>query len=250
MIQDAETIKHGHCTSRDDWRFGPDWKDEAETRAGLLAGAAPAAARAAYEAMREEFRELAASAPAPTRRRRQVWADQGEDIDVDRMNARHDRPWRSTKIGRAAPSIRLAINYALSCTNGPANFAALAAAAALIADRYTLAGYAVEIVAVHASTGSSSAKRHEAEALIYSYPVKGSGEPLDIERLLATGAPGLCRHYVHAIIGRDTGDPLRGICRLPQCTAEVLGVAHIIGNHWEGAKEQVRQIVSQASAAA
>ena len=263
LIDDATEAKGDIRPGRDDWRYGKDWPDEATTRAGLVAGDAPAEALAAYEIIRakQEAARLAASEQAaPTRRRRQVWADQGDEIDPDRLNTGHATPWRTTKIGRTAPIVRLGINIALSCFNTPETFADTIARAVSIVDTLTLAGYSIEIIGIHASTVSTHSRRrsiHE-RGTVYTWIAKAADEPLDTLRLLSLSAPGLCRAYCHALLHRDTGDPARGICQMPHDLAEIIETSHIIGRHWPSdwrgwreidAEEQIAAIIAASTAA-
>lgn len=250
-IIDAADAKSTHYPSdRADWTYGGDWTDEPTTRAGLLAGEAPAAALAAYEALSSQYSaDTLNTQPAPTRRRRQVWSDQGDEIDTDRMNARHDRPWRATVIGRNAPIIRLALNIGLSGGNDSATFAQVAATAAAIADALTLSGYSVEIIGVCATQNPSGS------GTVYTFPLKSSHEPLDARRILSASAPGLLRAYLLDQCKEDNGTPTGGTAALPRNLAEIIGTPHIIARHWENGTEispaeQARRIIDACKSAA
>jgi hypothetical protein len=230
-------------TSRDEWRYGTEWKDEQETRAGLLAGLAPASAFKAYEKVRPTFDALAISANAngSTRRRRRVWGDEGDEVCISRMLSDSPAPWSRTVIGRTAPIVRLAINIALSCNNTPDDFAGSVATAVAAADALTVRGLSVEIVGTHA-TARSRHTNQEGRGTVYTWPVKGASEPIDTARLLSLAAPGLCRAYCHSLLEKDTKDPVRGICTLPADAAAYIGTPHIIGQQWSTAGGYWREV--------
>lgn len=256
IIENADRIMkdegHSYATGSR-WTYGNDWQDEPATRAGLLAGEAPAAALAAYDALRSQYEAdtLTTATPAPTRRRRQVWADQGDEIDTDRMNAGRETPWRSTRIGRSAPIVRLALNIGISAGNGPEQFAQVAATAAAIADALTLSGYAVEIVGCEIGINNKYAKG----ANVYTFPLKSSHEPLDARRILSAAAPGLLRAYLIPQLLIDTASNTAGKCVIPHNAAELIGTPHIIARHWENGREispteQARRIIDASKSAA
>ena len=254
IIAAADAQSSHYPESGASWTYGNDWTDEPTTRAGLMNGDAPASALAAYEEVSRTMdaaRLAASEQAAPTRRRRQVWADQGDEIDPDRLNTGHANPWRTTRVGKTAPIVRLALNIGLSSSNSGEGFAKVAAHAAAIADALTLAGYSVEII------GTVATQNREGSSTVYTFPLKQADEPLDAKRILSAAAPGLLRAYLLDQLREDNGEAGGGYARLPHDLAEIIGTPHVIARHWENGREidankQAARIIaaSQAHAAA
>lgn len=254
IIEQAEALqaKHGLSLYADNWALGNDWTTLEATRAGLLAGEAPASVLRAYETIRSRQGSdpLTANGTGPTRRRRRVWHEEGDEVDPARMLAGSPTPWTRTIIGCTAPTVRLAVNIALSGSNTPEKFAETIAHAVSIADAITLAGYSVEIVGVCATVNNMNA----GSATVYLWPMKRSDEPLDQPRLLSAGAPGLLRAYLLPFCHLDNASTTGGKCYLPKELPALIGTPHIIARHWEegkeiDAQEQARRII-EASATA
>lgn len=182
----------GSMSERDDkkWTFG-ELKTFEATAEHILAGKAPPAVRALIPDYRDRIATQMQDCGELgfTKRRQMVWSDAGDEIDADRLNQQHERPWRSVRIGRARPLIRLGISLVISAGNNAERFAELGATVCAAADVLTMLGFGVEIV------GLWGVNRHQSHNRPYCHRfiLKSAGEPLDIERIGSTACPGFSR---------------------------------------------------------
>lgn len=138
-----------------------------------------------------------------TRRRKQTWRDEGDDLSVDRaLSGQWDTAWRtSRRTWVAGPgTVTLVTSWGGNCNLGSDQLFWQGAACTVLADALESAGYAVRIVA--ATTTISNAVQRKATTFI---TIKEESEPMRID----AAASMLC----HAGIFRSYG--LRAMCELP-----------------------------------
>lgn len=209
-------IDTGKCDNTDEsnsWIFGKHWKNRERLIAATEAGIAEPAVLEIVQRLRVTAGDIMRNAEGPSKRRRQVWADQGDEIDTDRMNAGRDRVWRATQIGRPSPVVRILAMFDCNGSCSTEQFGAAAAAVALAADALATAGYSFEVWAIQHGNSSSATwgnRYHTVTAC-----VKGAGEPLDIQRVASVYTLGAIRYFGFGLIRNDFNTVNMGSCRTP-----------------------------------
>lgn len=132
-------------------------------------------------------------------RRKRKWSDQGDHIDIHRVNSGNiDRAWQravktsggSRKTGR---NVVIAVDIAGNCNVSSESLFWAGAAASVMASNLVVAGYNVAVVSYHLTSyqGSSNVDYSHMSAML-----KGFDEPLDLSRLYSTTAlAGFFRYY-------------------------------------------------------
>lgn len=137
-------------------------------------------------------RELAGfEAPAARSvKRRQVWADQGDSLDIHRVNSGQlDVAWQRTsrRSARSSRNIIICFPLMISSMHHADKLFWCGAAALKLTDLLTTAGYSVTLIGTHGTTNRGYTSH---DSLI----VKAAEAPLDIEALVVTVAfPGFVR---------------------------------------------------------
>ena len=221
---------------RTNWTFGSTFTSAEATARALADGqTSELTLRIADEARTAELARIETSGAKPTRRRRLVWSDAGDEISVDRMLADHDQPWRTTRIGRTAPIVKLGVCITQSCGNAEAAFASTIGKVAAAADVLISQGFGVEIVGFsHVVITTNNRRFPEGEALVYSFTLKSAEEPMDMARVCSVSAPGLLRAFVFRLDDLDLpGLSCHGYCRKPSDKVRrSLDVDYIVGAYW------------------
>lgn len=130
-------------------------------------------------------------------KRRRRFMDEGDEIDIDRLLCNSDNPWIVTTRDKKSKNIRIGINYALSHGNNEASFAKLCAAGAYLSDVLTKLGYSVEIIGLVSLLYSG---KKDYDKVCISSKFKGSGQKLDVQRVLSIGLTGLFRNQIFGIL--------------------------------------------------
>jgi hypothetical protein len=220
----------------DDWTYGSVGTREA-TLALLRAGRASDRVRQAFERERERWRSKAQrlAETVPSRRRRLRHRDVGDIVDVGRYLA--DRPdcWERLERGRSAPSVTVGYSYVMTGGNPEQAYAdvvgqAVACCWALVEAGYTVRAYACGCT-LHVPVADPAYRR---EYLLTRTLVKDYREPLDVERLLSFGAPGVQRDCHFGLRKRHlTATVTMGTSAEPpeRCRA-LLGVDLFLGRGW------------------
>lgn len=139
----------------------------------------------------------------PCVRRRAVWSDRGDSVDMPRVYAgRLDQAWRRVAMGksRGTPRVRIVVDaIAPAMLDADAMFWK-GAAAALLADQLTAAGYAVEVISAFRGDDGGDERR-------VSVVVKPFSGPASLCDLAASCAsPAFFRIIGHAYVaGHDPG---------------------------------------------
>lgn len=144
------------------------------------------------EGMARLERELAGfeALPATSVRRAQVWADQGDTLDIHRVNSGQlDLAWRRTRRQscRASRNLVLAFPLMIASSQSADKLFWCGAAALKFTDILTAAGYNVTLLGTHGTTNGGHTSH---DSLI----VKAAEAPLDVESLIvAVAFPGFTR---------------------------------------------------------
>jgi len=218
-------IDTGLCqpAGNSDWTFGHHWRDAEQFLEAMEAGRAEPGVMAIARRLRISAAGAMTNSEGPTRRRRRVWAEQGDEVDVDRMLADKPRAWQCTAIGRPAPIVRILAMFDCNGTCNTEQFGAAAAAVALASDALATAGYAFEVWAIQHGTGLKWERMHTVTAC-----VKGAGEPLDLERVASVYTLGAIRYLGFGLIRHDMHPTDVGRCRTPD--AATLAICSATGS--------------------
>lgn len=153
--------------------------------------------------------------PTDSRRRRR-WADNGDHVEMSRVWAgRVDVAWsRCTRQSMRAPApVTIAVNLSQACNEHAERLFWRGAAAMLLADALTDAGYNVEIECWY--TGTNFAEKGKADCAI-GVTVKDARSPLDLNALAVTCAFG----------GYFRSEIFQAVCALPRAANGGLGTPH------------------------
>lgn len=124
-------------------------------------------------------------APVNTRRRR-VWTDQGDSVDIHRVNSgRLDVAWQrcQRRTSSAVRTVRLMANILDNCNAKASETFWRGAAVLKLADLLTEAGYSVEIAGAFSSVTYDDRRGNR---MLDSITVKAASAPLDVDALAAT----------------------------------------------------------------
>lgn len=168
------------------------------TRVAFERSEAPPSLREAFEQERERCRRAAhaLSDAMPSRRRRLRHRDSGDVVDLGRFLS--DRPdcWERLERGRTIPSVTLGVNFCVSWSNTEAQFVQLAAKLSAISWALCESGYAVRILGCAITHDVS--RRLMGRAFGTCFTLKEYQAPLDIDRILIWGMPGILRGWTFA----------------------------------------------------
>lgn len=221
----------GH-KKRQEWMFGPDWKDIESTREGLTIGRAPESVERVYESARQSIAASMQTSDAlgVTRRRVRLFGQDGDSIDTDRYLAGRPECWESSRVGKAARIVRIGFNVCASWGNDASAYAQLAANCAAVSDWLTVRGFGVEIVALAASM-----QENEKDGWCFRWIVKRATDPLDVSAIMAHGCPGVSRSVVFGLAEELMPNlGWNGPCAF-EWTAEAkarVGVDYVIARVW------------------
>lgn len=136
-------------------------------------------------------------------RRRKVWKDDGDEIDIHRVYAGDlERAWESSErylTSGQSRNARLWCQMGFTANYEPDQFFWRGAVACVMVDALENAGYRVEIMGYHASVGTFSSGAVDWYTRV---PIKGFMEPLDIPRVAAvTAHAGFFRSVIFGAMG-------------------------------------------------
>lgn len=235
LVNVADTLPYHRSTSGRDIN-GNEWmhgaaRNATEARRLLRAGIMTDETRRYFDMFRPEIEaDMQTSGLEMSRRRRHVWADAGDEIDADRLNTDHERPWRNVKIGQQSPIIRIGWNLIMSCGNEGAEFAKLGARVCAVSDLLTTYGFGVEIVGLFAEQYD-----RKTGSFLYRVPLKRADEPLDIERVGSAAQPATYRDIMMRVLERDMpGLAWNGPCSVPWTpeNKRAAGVDYVAAQNW------------------
>ena len=137
--------------------------------------------------LREEMEQITLP-PVRNVRRRGVWADQGDELNRDRLYAGYSDPWRTARrqASTGTAYVRLVAEIGgRAFMRGPSMFYS-GAAVAVLAEALQAAGYEVEIVG--ANVANKVTKSRQADTLTLAIVVKPFQAPLALPPILAACA--------------------------------------------------------------
>ena len=215
----------------DSWTFGRAVVGIEENRRALVAGRVPASIFSAYVAARgalqpvvDEFSKI-----GRTTRRRRRYADEGDELNIDRLATGDPLFWERRKRGAKKRVVRLGVQYGYTAAAGESTFVRNAALATAAADALSLLGYGVEILAVSWGLMTQS---HHGEEWTLAVDLKRSDEPLDAQRVLTTGLVAMSRAFEFALWDQECGGVNTWNMRVPplsRAARRALGLDALIG---------------------
>lgn len=184
-------------TDSDQWRFGELLNFEATAHA-LTNGIATTRQREYFDDFKNEilrkYPNLAdIEAQAYVTRRRKVFAESGDELDIDRYLNGEVEQWTKkgfSKIIKRTARIHLAMPT--SSANSPDNFSKAVAFVAALSDIVESAGISTEIL-ISFSVSDAAPTESYFSGIVKAKNVE---EPLDINRLLSLGHVGLYRNFI------------------------------------------------------
>jgi hypothetical protein len=180
------------------WEFGE--VGVTATREAVASTIPPKAYAEAYAEERDKWKgktqQLAEA--LPSRRRRTVHREDGDELDVTRWLESDPACWRRQIRGKGRPSVHVGILASASQGNGEAEFARTIARAVAALDALTVAGYATRATVVWygAHCTDLNAKRLPVKHVVWTHEVKRAGVALDVGWVLTLGVQGVFRGAV------------------------------------------------------
>ena len=188
-----EIVPDELATGRAQWTYG-EAQTLAETLRRLRANEPTERQRAAYEIAREELAAATADLVdvATRRRRRRIYSDDGDALDVGRYLADPERPYwsRLTRTAHAGRVVTLNVDVAANAAQHERTFARLGALAAAAVDVLAAAGIGTD---VRLCDSSCEILGCMTTWIGISVPWCSPDQPLDPGALAAVGMPGLLR---------------------------------------------------------
>lgn len=185
-----------------EWAFGKEFNNSAAlTKRHLLEGTCPDAILNRVDAVRnslyKDFPELQdLERHALKMRRKRRFAEDGDDLDIDRYMCGDPEQWAKMQRVPQKRSVRVQINGAMLGGHSAIKFAETMIMCAAMIDIIESAGISVEFIY---SAISSSMDTHDCDVMSISALCKSANEPLDISRVLSCAASGIFRKYVFHI---------------------------------------------------
>lgn len=215
----------GHSRSVDDrqWTFGTDFPDLQRTYKALMEGLIPihiidkidAVKVSLYEKHPELF-DLEKS--ASKLRRRRVFAEGGDELDIDRYMSGEVEMWQKMTRRPNKQCMRIMVNSCLHCGHNSDSFLQGMIMLTAFLDILDKSGIASEVWCAPVSSNSASGATL---AAVFSR-IKGPEEVLDICKMLSCGAPGLFRYYTFEVWRNMLlGQPNYGLGRMVEDGAEL-----------------------------
>lgn len=194
-------------------------------RRGLEALRNGEATPAALKKMEEWRERISVDIDAPTlgntRRRHFVFADQGDEVDADRFNAEHERPWRTMRRGRVAPMIRLGIDSTVMSTDEDDDFSRIGGMVGSVCDVLARQGRSVEVVLFETERVKIGNK---AGHWVHMCTLKAAHEQMELERIASVATPAFARFVCSITDVFDAGQFLHAMYR-----EQVIRAAKVIG---------------------
>jgi hypothetical protein len=230
----AEDLAGYRTADRGDavWQYG-SLQTRAATVEAFTAGRATPAQREAFDAEAGRWRDATRKLrdALPSRRRKLRYREAGDVVDVGRYLS--DRPdcWETLQRGRSMPAVVVGFNVCLSSGNEEADFIATVSKAAACCWALSEAGYAVRVVGC-ALTQNLTGTRYDWCGP--AWVAKDWQAPLDVERLLSYGHPGVLRDFAFGLWEDEAGGKSPyGVAMQPgKVQARELGVDLFLGRSW------------------
>ena len=230
-----------HSTS--DWQYGELYSWE-KTEKYLRAGKGLSSVRRISRKYRHEFEntklsEITQRVTSCKRKRR--YNDNDGDLDLERVMAGSDDYWTKIERNGEQKTVRIGINFSISCGNDTESFSKIVALGAVFAETLESLGYGVEIYGCCLYKSARKRNKRYGE-MGMTFPVKQVTEPLDFDRIYSIGLQGLLRNAKFRAEQYLTGN-YGGSCVPPsQDFINLAGLDVIVSRSWTEGNE-VEQIV-------
>ena len=124
-------------------------------------------------------------------KRKRRWSEDGGELDIDRVMTGDPNYWVTSRRDGQQRIVNVGINYSMSADNSATQFPRLLAMAFCTAEIIERLGYGVEITAIRTNypAGISNWERG------FTFPLKKSQEPLDINRIGSISLVGFFRYF-------------------------------------------------------
>jgi hypothetical protein len=185
-------------------------------------------------------------------KRRRVFSDNGDEIDIDRYLADDDDQWQTTKRDGKKEFVTLGINVGMSHGNSADDFAQNSALAYCTAEILEVMGYGVEIKITASGHGSCNGTylencynilaedggvidRYDSETAV-TFTCKQFSEPLDLRAIASSAIPALFRRYVFHAFKTIFGG-LGNAKETSKRQLDLIGINILIANQWRDGEQ-------------
>lgn len=218
-------------TSDSDWTFGA-YRDSATSSKAMQTGTPNETARRAYDEARAKAFDGTTEHRVMNIRRRLVFDEAGDEVDVGRYMGSDSRCWALKRRTGKTRTITIGIGLWASCGNGDAEFAATVAQGVVVAETLQSGGYSVRVMGVHTYDLGSGNRRG------FVHPLVDYGRPIDEHALMAWGQPAACRDvgFRHAQALYDS-DSFGRATEAPESYLHMAGIDIYIARTWSGDKQ-------------
>jgi hypothetical protein len=231
-----DTTRKGGGTM--EWTYGKEFKSLDQTRDALLIGKSYPKALEEFEKnynrilLSENIETLMTTASAMKRRR--VFKEEGAELCIDRVLVGDNNHWQSMTKGKKTNIIKIGMNIGLNAGYKETTFVKIASLTAVVIEALTKAGFATEVVAI----SEIDRPTEELSKGVMTSVIKSAEEPLDIYRILSSGAPGLFRDLGFSVICNVyKGQPSGGLGCSVSISKEIreeLQLNHVIESYLVG----------------
>jgi hypothetical protein len=219
----------------DSWYFGSYLQSVEANQEACVSGRVPEPIWEEYLRVRDklqpvmdDFIHLGVST-----RRRRVYAEEGSELNLDRLAVHDPSCWERRKRGAKKQLIVLGIQYGYVAGAGEKVFVKNAAAAAAASDVLERLGYAVEIVGVSWGTLTYAQTKWDKWSMINTVTIKRSTEPLDPQNVLIIGLPAVSRVFEFGVWDAYAKSGWNMHCPpLTKEQEEMIGIDAFIGQKW------------------
>jgi hypothetical protein len=133
---------------------------------------------------------------AKTTRKKKVFSETGNELDIDRVMCGDPQHWQKTTPGKQTKIVKIGVNLVMSRGFGSATMNQIASFGVVACELLMQAGLNVEMSALYLSGGITREIVFGGEVVI----CKHADEILDINKLCVTGIPGILRFFDFATI--------------------------------------------------
>lgn len=214
------------------WTRSPQFETFEDAWEAMVEGRCSDGFLAALERERDRYVEtITAGGWAESRRRRSVWSEDGDTIDVDRVHARHEKPFRRSVAGKLAQVVRLGLDstalgawdfHGSACGGAFDRVGGLLAAVAETIERQ---GRSVEITLIETENNTRRESHY-----VHACTLKHAADPLDLARIGSVASPLFARIVCRITDIFDAGQYAAPVYQSERPTmAEELGLDAIVG---------------------
>tara|TARA_R100000458_G_C8273211_1_gene248061 strand:+ start:813 stop:1769 length:957 start_codon:yes stop_codon:yes gene_type:complete len=126
-------------------------------------------------------------------KRKRRWSEDGGELDIDRVMTGDPNYWVTSSRDGKQRIVNIGVNYSMSSDNNSTQFPRLLAMAFCTAEIVERLGYGVEITGIRANYSTSGWNSSWERG--FTFPLKKSQEPLDINRIGSISLVGFFRYY-------------------------------------------------------